>query len=212
MFLASLAWVVLLTMPAPVSTPEVVQDKPASTGRLVEIIGGDDMKYSVTSISAKPGETLRIRLVSKGTLPKIAMAHNVVVLKAGAKQIDFVNAASQARATDFIPPDMKDQVLAATTPCGTRRDRGGRIQSARRRRLVSVRLHVPRPLRRGHARNDCCEVRGGSGFHGPTAYARRARWPRCARWDFSKDSHRGIVGIVSSCPSCVPSVPRSLTA
>ena len=118
MLLASLAWVVLLTMPAPVSTPEVVQDKPASTGRLVEIIGGDDMKYSVTSISAKPGETLRIRLVSKGTLPKIAMAHNVVVLKAGAKQIDFVNAASQARATDFIPPDMKDQVLAATTLAG----------------------------------------------------------------------------------------------
>ena len=118
MFLASLAWVVLLTMPAPVSTPEVVQDKPASTGRLVEITGGDDMKYNVTSISAKPGETLRIRLVSKGTLPKIAMAHNVVVLKAGAKQIDFVNAASQARATDFIPPDMKDQVLAATGLAG----------------------------------------------------------------------------------------------
>jgi azurin len=118
MFLASLAWVVLLTMPAPVSTPEVVQDKPASAGRVVEITGGDDMKYSVTSISAKPGETLRIRLVSKGTLPKIAMAHNVVVLKAGAKQIDFVNAASQARATDFIPPDMKDQVLGATTLAG----------------------------------------------------------------------------------------------
>ena len=118
MFLASLAWVVLLTMPAPVSSPEVAQDKPASAGRLVEIIGGDDMKYSVTSISAKPGETLRIRLVSKGTLPKIAMAHNVVVLKAGAKQIDFVNAASQARATDFIPPDMKDQVLAASTLAG----------------------------------------------------------------------------------------------
>ena len=118
MFLASLAWVVLLTMPAPVSTPEVVQDKPASTGRLVEITGGDDMKYNVTSIAAKPGETLRIRLVSKGTLPKIAMAHNVVVLKAGAKQIDFVNAASQARATDFIPPDMKDQVLGATTLAG----------------------------------------------------------------------------------------------
>ena len=118
MFLASLAWVVLLTMPAPVSTPEVVQDKPAATGRVVEITGGDDMKYSVTSISAKPGETLRIRLVSKGTLPKIAMAHNVVVLKAGAKQIDFVNAASQARATDFIPPDMKDQVLGATTLAG----------------------------------------------------------------------------------------------
>ena len=86
--------------------------------RTVEITGGDDMKYSVTSIAAKPGETLLIRLVSKGTLPKIAMAHNVVVLKAGAKQIDFANAAATASATGYIPPDMKDQVLAATAMAG----------------------------------------------------------------------------------------------
>jgi azurin len=91
---------------------------PAGSPRTVEIAGGDDMKYSVTTIPAKPGETLRIRLTSKGTLPKIAMAHNVVVLKLGSKQIDFVNAAATARATDFIPPDMKDQVLAATTLAG----------------------------------------------------------------------------------------------
>ena len=98
----------------------MAQDKPAAAGapRTVEITGADDMKYSVTSIPAKPGETLRIRLVSKGTLPKIAMAHNVVVLKLGSKQIDFVNAAAMARATDFIPAEMKDQVLAATTLAG----------------------------------------------------------------------------------------------
>ena len=94
--------------------------KPAAAGaaRTVEITGGDDMKYNVTTIAAKPGETLRIRLTSKGTLPKIAMAHNVVVLKAGAKQIDFANAAATARDTDFIPPAMKDQVLAASTLAG----------------------------------------------------------------------------------------------
>jgi azurin len=94
------------------------QAKPASAARTVELTGGDDMKYSVTSIEAKPGETLRIRLTSKGTLPKIAMAHNVVVLKLSAKQIDFANAAAMARETDFIPPAMKDQVLAATTLAG----------------------------------------------------------------------------------------------
>jgi azurin len=86
--------------------------------RTVEITGGDDMKYSLTSIPAKPGETIKIKLVSKGTLPKIAMAHNFVLLKLGAKQLDFVNAAAMARATDFIPPDMKDQVLGATALAG----------------------------------------------------------------------------------------------
>jgi azurin len=107
----------VLSMPAP-PAPSAEQAKPASAARTVEITGGDDMKYSVTSIPAKPGETLRIRLTSKGTLPKIAMAHNFVLLKLGAKQIDFANAAAMARATDFIPPDMKDQILAATTLAG----------------------------------------------------------------------------------------------
>jgi azurin len=123
MFLASLASglvsVVLLSTPVAPAVPDAAaQDKPASAARTVEIIGGDDMKYSVTSIAAKPGETLRIRLVSKGTLPKVAMAHNVVVLKAGAKQIDFANAAAMAAATGYIPPAMKDQVLAATAMAG----------------------------------------------------------------------------------------------
>lgn len=116
---------VLLTSPlsaaSPAPAPAAEQQKaaaPASGTRTVEITGGDDMKYSVTSIPAKAGETLRIRLTSKGTLPKVAMAHNVVVLKPGAKQLDFVNAAAMARATDFIPTEMKDQVIAASTLAG----------------------------------------------------------------------------------------------
>ncbi len=125
MLLASLVSVVLLSTPASSVAPAAdqakpapAQAKPASAARTVEITGGDDMKYSVTSIAAKPGETLHIKLVSKGTLPKIAMAHNFVLLKLTAKQLDFVNAAATARETDFIPPAMKDQVLAATTLAG----------------------------------------------------------------------------------------------
>lgn len=130
MFLSSIASgvvsVALLSMPATAdqakpatAKPAAEQAKPAAgAARTIEIAGGDDMKYSVTEITAKPGETLKIKLVSKGTLPKVAMAHNVVVLKPTAKQTDFVNAAAMARATDFIPADMKDQVLAATTLAG----------------------------------------------------------------------------------------------
>ena len=121
MFLSSLATglvsVVLLSLSAPPAAP-AVQAKPAAAARTVEITGGDDMKYNLTSIDAKPGETLRVRLTSKGTLPKIAMAHNFVLLKLGAKQLDFANAAAMARETDFIPPAMKDQVLAATGLAG----------------------------------------------------------------------------------------------
>jgi len=129
MYLTALLSIALLSGPsalapqaAPATKPAVKPAaqgaKPAGGARTVEIAGADDMKFSVTTIDAKPGETLRIRLTNKGTLPKIAMAHNFVLLKLGAKQIDFANAAALARATDFIPPDMKDQVLVATTLAG----------------------------------------------------------------------------------------------
>jgi len=125
MFVSLLLSAVLMTAPSgaqtkPADPKAAGQAKPAASSavRTVEIAATDDMKYSVTEIPAKPGETLKIRLVSKGTLPKVAMAHNVVVLKAGAKQNDFANAAALARATDFIPTEMKDQVIGASTLAG----------------------------------------------------------------------------------------------
>ncbi len=59
-------------------------EKAGAAARTVEIIGTDDMKFNTNTINAKPGEQLRIRLTAKGVMPKIAMAHNVVVLKKGA--------------------------------------------------------------------------------------------------------------------------------
>ena len=86
--------------------------------RTVEIIGTEDMKFSMPTITAKPGEQLRVRLVVKGAMPKIAMAHNFVLLNKSAKVVDFVTAAMNARATDFIPADKKADVLAATGLAG----------------------------------------------------------------------------------------------
>ena len=86
--------------------------------RTVEIIGTDDMKYSVPTIAAKPGEQIRVRLVVKGAMPKIAMAHNFVLLAAKADVLKFVNAAALARTTDFIPAELKAQVVANTGLAG----------------------------------------------------------------------------------------------
>jgi azurin len=92
--------------------------KPAGAGRLVEITGGDDMKYSVTSIAAKPGETLHIVLKNTGTIPKIAMAHNFVALNAGVDAAKFSQDAMTARDTDYVPAARKADVLASTTLAG----------------------------------------------------------------------------------------------
>ena len=81
--------------------------------RTIELTGGDTMKYDVTSIHARPGERMHVVLRGAGSAPKIVMAHNFVLLKAGVKPEDFVNAAMDARATDFIPPAMQDKVIVA---------------------------------------------------------------------------------------------------
>lgn len=90
----------------------------ANGARTVEISSSDDMKFNVTTIRAKPGEQLRIRLTSKGTLPKIAMAHNVVVLKLGTNVQKFINDGAAFRDADFVPPTMKDAVIAKTAFAG----------------------------------------------------------------------------------------------
>jgi azurin len=86
----------------------------AQAPRLVVVTAGDDMKFSVTRIAARRGEVLRIRLNAVGTAPRAAMAHNLIVLRPGSNQIAFVEAAAQAKATDYIPSSLKDQILAST--------------------------------------------------------------------------------------------------
>ena len=59
----------------------------AQAPRLVVVTAGDDMKFSVTQITARPGEVLKIRLNAIGTAPKAVMAHNLIVLRPGSSQI-----------------------------------------------------------------------------------------------------------------------------
>ncbi len=86
--------------------------------RTIDIVGNDEMKYSVTTITAKPGEPLRIRLAAKGLIPKIAMAHNFVLLKIGTNIDKFLAEGAPHRATDFIAPAMMSSVIAKTAMAG----------------------------------------------------------------------------------------------
>jgi azurin len=105
--------------PTPKSAPAKAAGKTAAgAARTVELTGGDDMKYNVTEITAKPGETIHIQLKNVGTLPKMAMAHNVVVVKPTTKVVEFNTAGASARDTDFIPPAMKSEVIASTPLAG----------------------------------------------------------------------------------------------
>lgn len=93
--------------------PLAAQAKP----RVIDINATDDMKFSVTNITAKPGETLRVRLHIISKMPKVAMSHNFVLFNAGTteKQLaDFAAAGMAKGAQTFIPDNMKSLVLAST--------------------------------------------------------------------------------------------------
>jgi len=104
--------------PAGAKPPAAAAAKGAAGARTVELTGGDDMKYNTTTITAKPGETLHIVLKSIGTIPKMAMAHNFVLLALGANVDEFIKAAAGASATDYVPADQKPHVLASTKLAG----------------------------------------------------------------------------------------------
>jgi azurin len=86
--------------------------------RTIEIKGTDDMKFSVTQIAAKPGERIRIVLIAAGSMPKMVMAHNWILLKKGTDEQAFANASALARDTAFIAPAQKVHVLANTALAG----------------------------------------------------------------------------------------------
>jgi len=90
----------------------------AAAPRVIALTADDTMKFNATTIDAKPGEMLTVKLTSKGTMPKAAMAHNFVLLKKGTNLDTFAMDAVLARETDYIPPKEKASVLAFTKLAG----------------------------------------------------------------------------------------------
>lgn len=91
----------------------------AQSPRTVEIQGTDAMKYSITEITASPGEQIRVVLSSVGAMPKLAMAHNFVLLKAGVDGTQFANESVMAGpASSYIAEARKADVIAFTDLAG----------------------------------------------------------------------------------------------
>ena len=85
---------------------------PADAGpRTIEITAGDNMRFSVTLIEAKPGEELKVVLTNIGTAPIEAMGHNWTLLKVGTDVTAFANAAAVAKDTGYIPPALESAAL-----------------------------------------------------------------------------------------------------
>ncbi len=90
----------------------------ADDGKQVTIHATDQMKFDVTSIEAAPGQKVTVTLTNAGTLPKVAMAHNWVLLKAGTDVSAFAAAGLTHQDNAYIAPELAADVIASVKMLG----------------------------------------------------------------------------------------------
>ena len=77
----------------------------------IEITGNDTMQFSAKAFEVKAGQEITLTFKNLGKLPKMAMGHNVVVLKPGSNVATFGASAVSAAANEYIPTDDTQKAL-----------------------------------------------------------------------------------------------------
>jgi len=77
----------------------------------VEITGNDQMQYSSKAFEVTAGQPVSLTLKHIGQLPKVAMGHNLVIVKPGTAVATFSAKAGAAKDTDYIPQDEESKGL-----------------------------------------------------------------------------------------------------
>jgi azurin len=80
-------------------------------GNTIELTGNDTMQFSSKAFEVAVGEEITLVFKNLGTLPKVAMGHNVVILKPGTQPAAFGMAAISAAANEYIPQDEANKAL-----------------------------------------------------------------------------------------------------
>jgi azurin len=89
-----------------------------SQPREIYMEGNDQMRFTVETIKAKPGETLKIKLKTVSAIDKSQMAHNWVLLKKGTDAMNFVTKGLQHPDNEYIDPTLTDKIIAKTDMLG----------------------------------------------------------------------------------------------
>ena len=97
---------------------QVTADKNKPTE--IVITGNDKMQFDVKTFEVKTGDSIRVVFKNVGKMTKIAMGHNLVILKKGITAIAFgqKSLAAGANASNALPDSVKSDVLASTRLLG----------------------------------------------------------------------------------------------
>ena len=110
----------ITTMLAVLLSSVIIAPAAHHEGRRLEITSNDTMQYNSKVFEVKVGEEVTLVFKNLGKLPKVAMGHNVVILKPGSNVAGFATAAVGAVANEYIPTDdaNKAMILAHTKLLG----------------------------------------------------------------------------------------------
>ncbi|QIA07405.1 plastocyanin/azurin family copper-binding protein [Draconibacterium halophilum] len=86
--------------------------------REIKMEGHDNLRFTVETIKASPGEKLKITLTTVSSIDKSQMAHNWVLLKKGTDGMNFVTKGLQHADNDYIDPALEGKVIAKTEMLG----------------------------------------------------------------------------------------------
>lgn len=86
----------------------------------ITISGNDTMQFDLKSFEVKAGQKVELTFKNIGKIPKIAMGHNLVVLKKGISAVAFGQKAmgAGANATNALPESVKGDTIASTKLLG----------------------------------------------------------------------------------------------
>ena len=91
---------------------------PAGAVKTFTLTGSDNMRFTPAVIRVKAGDKVKVNLKAVSAMPKMAMAHNFVLLKAGVDPAAVATAGAVARDTNYVSPKSKAQIIAASALAG----------------------------------------------------------------------------------------------
>jgi azurin len=91
---------------------------PAGAAKAFTLTGSDNMRFTPAVIRVKAGDKVKVTLKAVSAIPKMAMAHNFVLLKSGVDAAAVATAGATARDTDFVSPKSKPQIIVASGLAG----------------------------------------------------------------------------------------------
>ena len=84
----------------------------------INIDGTDTMMYSKNSFEVKSGQKVKLAFKNTGKLPKVAMGHNIVILKNSVDLIEFCNEAVKFPTNEYFPKGREKDVIVRTKLLG----------------------------------------------------------------------------------------------